>query len=725
MEVLATFEADLKIHGLVIPFVFSVVEKLSYDCILGMNFLQETNAVIDATTGTLGLYHGLLTVPMIRADNPATVQLVCNVTLPPLSETALPIKATQPLLKGTYVVENETRPPHNSLLVGRTLVNVDRSHFHCRVLNPTDKAIRLKKGTIVGELTAAAVIEPQRPPVAQQSQQLPSVAQMRAALEEKGISFKNTVVTGADLDNLITLLYKNIDLMATSIHDLPGSDVLLYHIDTGDHPPVSSRAYRHSPNDKKEISLQTKQLLEAGLIEPSDTPWLASVVLVTKKDGSRRFCCDWRALNSITLMTSSNLPSFMDLYDVIAEAHSSAPDSNHLLFTALDLRSGYQQVLLDPATAHKTGFRTHEGTFIWKRLSFGLCNAVQFFQRVLTKVLASMPQSSVLIYIDDILVLARSPDQMIQRLQQVFDCFRAARLRLHPAKCQFSVTRVLFLGHVFDNNGLSLHKEKISVIQNYPRPTTVRRLKSFYAMTSFYKRFIKDFSHITTPFRALLKQDAKFQWTDECEKTFQYLKAALTSPPILALPDFNRPFLLTTDASKSAISFILSQKDNEGRERVIEYSGQSLNKNQLNWTVSEKEAFAVVQGVRHYHTYLSLRPFQIISDHITLTYLNKMRLSGNSRLARWALALQPYTFDLCYTKGSRNVVADAVSRLENMPVVPEETQPTYPKELTKRQNNEPHVRLSNSILRIVFRHRQSPLRRSMKRHALRHPHSLT
>jgi hypothetical protein len=164
MEVMASFEADLKIHGLVIPFVFSVVEKLTYDCILGMNFLQDTNAVIDASSGTLSLYHGLLTVPMIRADNPATVQLICNVTLPPLSETALPIKATQPSLKGTYVVENETCSPHNSLLVGRTLVNVDQSHFHCRVLNPTDKAIRLKKGTIVGELTAAAVIEPQRSP---------------------------------------------------------------------------------------------------------------------------------------------------------------------------------------------------------------------------------------------------------------------------------------------------------------------------------------------------------------------------------------------------------------------------------------------------------------------------------------------------------------------------------------------------------------------------------
>jgi hypothetical protein len=415
----------------------------------------------------------------------------------------------------------------------------------------------------------------------------------------------------------------------------------------------------------------------------------------------------------------------MDLNDVIAEAHSSAPDSNHFLFTALDLRSCYQQILLDPATAHKTGFRTHEGTFIWKRLSFGLCNAVQFFQRVVTKVLASMPQSTVLIYVDDILVLARSPDQMIQRLQQVFDCFRAARLRIHPAKCQFSVARVLFLGHIFDHNGLSLNSEKVRVIKNYPRPTTLRRLKSYLALTLYFRRYIKDYSRITNPLRALFKQGAKFQWTDDCEAAFQHLKTALTSAPTLALPNFNREFILTTDASNFAISFILSQKDNEGRERIIEYASRSLHKNEINWNVSEKEALAVLEGVRHYHTYLSSRPFQIITDHLTLSYLKSMRLSGNSRLARWALALQPYQYRVCYRKGSRNQLADALSRDENAPVVPQEVQPTTPQELTKHRSNRFHVRLSNSTLRIVFRRSQSPSRQSTKQHALRHPHLLT
>jgi hypothetical protein len=135
----------------------------------------------------------------------------------------------------------------------------------------------------------------------------------------------------------------------------------------------------------------------------------------------------------------------------------------------------------------------------------------------------------------------------------------------------FCLTCPIF-GHIFDHDGLSLNNEKISVIKNYSRPTTLRRLKSFICNDFVLQKIIKDYSRITTSLRALLKQDAKFQWTDDCEAAFQYLKTALTTAPILALPNFNREFILTTDASNFAISFILSQKDNEGRERVIEYA---------------------------------------------------------------------------------------------------------------------------------------------------------
>jgi hypothetical protein len=231
-----------------------------------------------------------------------------------------------------------------------------------------------------------------------------------------------------------------------------------------------------------------------------------------------------------------------------------------------------------------------------------------------------MTSSAVLIYVDDMPVLGRTPAQMLDRLQQVFDRFRQARLCIHPAKCRFSVSRVLFLGHEFSQDGVAISEKKIKIVKDYPRPTTTKAVESFLDFCSYFRRYLKGYSDITKSLRELLKQNVKYQWTPECEETFQNLKQALITAPILAMPDFNREFILTTDASNFAVSYILSQNDDEGRERVIEYGANALQGNQLHWTVSEKEAFAILQGTRKYSMYLSNRPFKIVTDHEMLSY---------------------------------------------------------------------------------------------------------
>src|SRR5271157_3273925 len=280
------------------------------------------------------------------------------------------------------------------------------------------------------------------------------------------------------------------------------------------------------------------------------------------------------------------------------------------------------------------------------------------------KVLRGLTPSSVLVYLDDILVLGKTPDDMINKLDMVFHRFRAANLRLHPAKCHWCVDRVKFLGHVFDKNGISLDESKLSVVRDFPRPRTQKHIKSFLGLCNYYRRFVKSFSQISAPMRELLKQDVRFQWTDECENAFKELKTALITAPVLVLPDFKKSFVLTCDASTSGVGYILSQKDEGGREHVICYGGRGLRPNETRWGITDLELLALVEGVKAYHTYLADKPFVVVTDHVSLSYLKTMRFSGNNRQTRWALFLQSYRFSVEYKKGILNTAADAISRME-------------------------------------------------------------
>ena len=461
---------------------------------------------------------------------------------------------------------------------------------------------------------------------------------------------------GEDLDKLITLLYENIDLFATSLAELPGCDLLKHRIETGDSPPVRQRSYRQSPEEKAEISRQTAEMCKAGIIQESDTPYSSPVLLVRKKSGELRFVVDFRKLNSVTTLTSWPLPVLEDILDVVSEQKPT-------LWSSVDLRSGYWQAELDPETAHKTGFQTHEGGWCFKRLAMGLCGGVQFFQMLMQKCLKGLTTSTALVYLDDILILAVNPSQMIERLGQVFDRFRQSKLRMHPSKCRWAVEKVSFLGHVLDKNGVHVDQNKIKIVKEFPVPTTAKRVRSFLGLANYYRRFVKGFSQISAPLRNLLQKDVRFVWTDQCQEAFDKLKTALITAPVLALPDFNRPFILTTDASLTGIGYILSQRDDEGRERVCSYGGRSLRPNESRWGISEIEGLAVCEGVRTFHVYLAGKPFEIVTDHISLTYLQKMKLSGNNRLSRWALFLQGYKFTITYKPGERLTSADALSRI--------------------------------------------------------------
>lgn len=660
MKVTASVDTEIKINGLLIPYTFVVIETIAYDLILGMDFLNDTSAVIDVQSNTLSLFNGLTAVTMSRSGKTIPVCTIANVEIPPFSEAILPIQVSQSKLKGNFMVEKSLAYPHRALLVARTLIDPSKRKIQCRVLNPTDTTIRLKAGTPIGSVTSVTV---EQQDMSHQSTHrsedinLPTVTEMINILESTGISFTDTAVKDKELDELITLLYRNRDLIATSLMDLPGTDVLLHRIDTGDSPPIRKRSFRHSPADMAEISRQTNEMLQAGIIEESDTPWSSPVLLVSKKDGTKRFVIDYRAVNAVTKLTSWPLPTIEDIFDRISTEHP-------VLWSSLDLRSGYWQTRLDPDTADRTGFQTHDGNFVFKRTPFGLCGAVQFFQQTMHKVMKGLSPSSILIYLDDCLIMGKNHGDMLDKLQKVFDKLRSAKLRIHPSKCHWSVNKVKFLGHIFDEKGIAVDDSKISIVRDFKVPTTPKKVKSWLGLCNYYRRFVKGFSQITAPLRELLKKDTRFRWNEQCQESFDKLKNALISAPILALPDFSKPFVLTTDASTTGIAYILGQRDEGGREHVICYGGRGLKPNEKKWSITDLEGLALVQGVQQYHTYLADKPFEVVSDHISLTYIQNMKLSGNNRLTRWALFLQPYKFTISYKKGELLTSADTLSRIE-------------------------------------------------------------
>ena len=204
---------------------------------------------------------------------------------------------------------------------------------------------------------------------------------------------------------------------------------------------------------------------------------------------------------------------------------------------------------------------------------------------------------------------------------------------MHPSKCNFALERVAFLGHILDKDGIHVNDEKIKIVKDFPVPRTQKQIKSFLGLAAYYKKFVRQFSQISAPMRHLLQKDVEFVWTDDCQKSFESLKNALITAPILALPDFDREFILTTDSSTSGAAWILSQKDDQGREKVISYGGRALRPNETRWSITELECLALVEGVREFHVYLAAKPFQVVTDHNALTYIQRMKLCGTGNTA--------------------------------------------------------------------------------------------
>lgn len=324
------------------------------------------------------------------------------------------------------------------------------------------------------------------------------------------------------------------------------------------------------------------------------------------------------------------------------------------------MASGFWQIPLDTETKHKTAFTTPYGNYNFTRLPFGMRNAPASFQSIMNSVLHGLTFQMALVYVDDVIIFSDNLDSHMKHLECIFQRLRAANLTLQPSKCNFAATKVLYLGHVISKEGVRVDPKKTEAVESFPRPRNPKELRQFLGLANFYRRFVLGYAKIATPLNVLLKKDAPFQWSENCEAAFQNLKDRLVSAPILAYPDMTQPFRLTTDASATAIGYILSQMKN-GQEHPIAYGGRATRQAEKNYCITDLECLAVLEGVNAYRPYLAHREFDVFTDHSALTSLMKMKdLKGRS--ARWSLTLQGYTFKIHHRPGVKNKNADALSR---------------------------------------------------------------
>ena len=405
--------------------------------------------------------------------------------------------------------------------------------------------------------------------------------------------------------------------------------------------------FRYSPAERKEIEEQAEYLIKRGLIIESSSPFGAPVLFVPKPNGTLRMCIDYRGLNKLTRKNSYPMPRVDDLLDQLRGAR---------LFSAIDLMQGYYQIRIKPEDCEKTAFRTPQGLYEFKVLPFGLANAPAVFQTLMNKIFSQQIGKSVLVYLDDILVYSKTPEDHLTHLREVFEILRTQKFFCRLHKCHFNDTEMKYLGHLISSDGVRPDPKKVEKVKEWPRPTTVQEVRAFLGLANYFRKFMQGYSQMVSPLTDLTQTKKAWNWTEKCTEAFERVKYCLTHAPVLRMPDFSKPFEVVADASKYASGGVLLQ---EGQP--IAFDSRKFNKAELNYTVSEQEMLASVRAVQTWRCYLEGSKFTLVTDHCANTFL-KTQPTLNRRQARWSEILQPYDFKWEYRPGRTNV-ADPLSRI--------------------------------------------------------------
>ena len=503
-------------------------------------------------------------------------------------------------------------------------------------------------------------------------------------------ALRNYALTTSLQRDFEALCSTHTELFSKNANDIGQTKLIEMHIDTGDSPPLAQKPYMLPLKHVDWVKEQLNILEEAQVIERSVSPWASPIVVVPKKSlpgqpPEKRLCVDYRMLNSLLPMVKKAhslakgilslipLPKIDELYALL---HGST------VFSTLDLRAGYHHIALDPESQKKSAFVTQFGKYEWKKVPFGLAQAPAYFQALMNETLAGL--HFCFAYLDDVLIFSKTPEQHLQHLRIVFKRLQQADLKMRKEKCDFFKQEIQYLGHKISGKGIAPVKEKVVACEAIPPPSNQKEVRQFLGLTGYYRKFIPRYADVSRPLTQLTRKDIKFSWTSQTQKAFECLKEALLKEPILRYPDPQKPYVLFTDASKYAWAGVLTQeyehKDKEGLTKQynhpVTYVSGQFRGAQLNWATLTKEAAAIYNSVKKLSYYLEDAVTTVRSDHLPLKrFLQKNTL--NSKVNNWAVEMETYVLQFEYIKGTKNTLADALSRLVSLEI----TQPNAPEPL--------------------------------------------
>ena len=640
-----------------------IVADISAPAILGLDFLMATRSTVDMENMTLGNRKQMVSlrdrdgVPIVRQVH------VSQTTMIPAGSERILLGEVEysdgvPWSETGVLEQTESRKNlQRGVMLARAVVKVE-AQVPMRLFNPGVDPVLLYKGTTIGRIvpveaenitdsSSERLISCCRMVGGDNADKATEVPEHLRDLLERSKEH----LTESQGQQVAGLLSKYPDVFTKDNMDMGQTDLVKHSIHTGETPPIRQPFRRLPVVQQQEADRQVTEMLAKGIIEKSSSPWASPIVLAKKKDGSTRFCVDYRRLNNATVKDAYPLPRIDDTLDALSEAS---------WFSTMDLANGYWQVALDDDAKEKSAFRMRGGLYQWNVMPFGLCNAPSTFERLMERVLEGLHWEILLVYLDDIIIYGKTFEMELERIEAVFRRLRESGLKLKPKKCHFFCKKVGFLGHVVSEEGVSTDPEKIEAVKTWPTPSTVTEVRSFVGLASYYRRFIKGFATIARPLHKLMEKEEGFQWTTECEESFRELKNRLVSAPVLGYPRPEGKFILDTDASGFGIGAVLSQEQ-DGQERVIAYGSRSLSKAERNYCVTRRELLAVVVFLKKFRQFLLGREFDVRTDHGSLRWLVTFK-DPEGQLARWNEVLGEYQPNIIHRAGRVHGNADGLSR---------------------------------------------------------------